>query len=83
MHEHTCEFCDQPAMIHETAIESGGVVERHYCEAHGAVVRSAGVRADEPNVQAAFANLVAWYDGLSDAEKARLQTEYRRTRRLV
>jgi hypothetical protein len=30
-----CDNCGQPATIHETVIEDGDVITRHFCQEHG------------------------------------------------
>jgi hypothetical protein len=35
MNSPKCARCDKPATIHETVVEKGVVMERHYCRRHG------------------------------------------------
>ena len=82
MRDDRCDVCGQPAVVNETAVASDGTVtSRRLCAEHGAVDRDAilgGLRAD---AEKQFAELAAQFQGLSTAEKARLEAEYRVARR--
>jgi hypothetical protein len=69
-----CDVCGQPATIHETAVENGTAVARHYCAEHGEASWQATAPAIDP---AAVQTLEEYWRGLSDAEKEQLAELYR------
>ena len=77
MNRPACAVCGQPATVHETSIENGSAVTRHLCETHGAAAIPTPARTDP----ARLPELAAWFDGLSDQEKADLAEQHRLTRR--
>ncbi len=49
-----CALCDRPAAIHETIIEAGVALTRHYCKEHGhGVIPKVAVRVDAAGLRAA------------------------------
>jgi hypothetical protein len=81
MHPFPCDVCGQPATIHETALEAGTAVVRHYCEEHGKSAWADALRLDDPSSQAeALKAAKEYYRSLSDEEKAQLAELHRFTR---
>ena len=77
-----CEVCGKPAAIHETAIENGVAVGSHQlCKLHGESRWQSAVQAAEASTPDALTQLTAWYRGLTDVERSRLEMEYRLMRR--
>ena len=75
----TCAVCGQPATIHETAIEAGAAVARHFCQEHGEVAwrATAPPLGDAASLQA----LEERWRGLSEVEQEHLALLYRLTHR--
>jgi hypothetical protein len=75
----TCAICGQPATIHETVIEAGAAVTRHFCQEHG----EAACRAMAPSLGDADSHqaLEVRWRGLSEAEQEHLALLYRLTHR--
>jgi hypothetical protein len=70
------------ATIHETAIEGGAAVARHFCQEHGAAVWQAAVPHADPQAEAAALQAIGDYlRSLSDEEKSQLAELCRLSRR--
>jgi len=73
-----CERCERSATIHETTIEAGKAIARHYCPEHGKTL----MPPLDPEVQAAGLLAVEeYYNSLSDAERENLALLYRLQKR--
>jgi hypothetical protein len=78
MHQQPCEICGRQATIHDTTIENGAALaSRHLCQEHGSNDLQSILSSLASSSQDALAQLSEWYDGLTDAEKGRLEAEYR------
>ncbi|MFZ5828839.1 MAG: hypothetical protein ACOY3P_02060 [Planctomycetota bacterium] len=76
MFETRCTICGQRATIHETAVEPGGAIARHFCQKHGAALIS-NLDLGLQSLQSAAEQ----FRQLTDAEKA-LYADLARIRRL-
>jgi hypothetical protein len=77
---HQCGYCGEPATIHETCVENGQVLVRHFCSAHGKDLIPAIESADHG---AALRVVTEMYDRLSETEKNELVLLRRVSRRVV
>ncbi len=69
-----CAVCGQPATIHETALDAGSAVTRHFCQEHGQATWEATAPRVDP---ASVPSLEEYWRGLSEAEKEHYAELYR------
>ena len=58
---HRCEQCGAPAEIHDTAVEDGGAVARHWCAEHGAAIWEAAAPRPTPEQEQELARMIEEY----------------------
>jgi hypothetical protein len=74
MWEPKCVVCGQPAAIHETVVQAGTAVTRHFCPEHGAAALPPLVPGSPDAARQAAQE---HFDRLSDAEKEHYALLYR------
>jgi len=82
MHDDRCDVCGQPAVVSDTAVASNGTVtSRRLCAEHGAIDRDAILGGSRADAEKKLADLTAYFRGLTAAERARIEQEFRTTHR--
>ncbi len=82
MEQPQCLVCARPAEIHETVVEAGSAVTRHYCKIHGQGVMPKLALAADAAARARFLKEAEhYYQGLPENEKEHLQLFHRATHR--
>jgi hypothetical protein len=77
-----CEICGQASAFHETVIEEGKAVTRHYCQAHGEEGwRAAAPPPDAESQAGALQAMAEAWGNLSQPEKEQLAELYRLSKR--
>jgi hypothetical protein len=77
---HYCEVCGQLAAIHETLAGVDSATSHHFCQDHAPDDWSKALRNMAGDPRDALIQLGHLYDGLTDAEKARLADGWRAMR---
>jgi hypothetical protein len=82
MRDDRCDVCGLPAVVSETVLGSdGAVTSRRLCAEHGAIDRDAILSGSRVDAASSLADLATRYEGLSAADKARVEAEYRVSKR--